>query len=174
MVFLVAVYSNQVIWEFDVSLKDCDICLCDDKVRQLQLSSKIATAKNVAKVAEDYLKGDKSSADDSRENACMLVSGSSKDESEEKWLYHELLKELDACMLAYFSFHWNHASALLEHVGVSSMACFACLQEYSFSTTNYFCSVIYLGLCQAVVLWLLSCVHFWNAFFKCRHNSVDY
>jgi hypothetical protein len=85
-------------------------------VRQLQLNSKIATAKNVAKVAEDYLKGDKSSADDSRENACMLVYGSSKDESEEKWLYHELLKELDACMLAYFSFHWNHASALLEHL----------------------------------------------------------
>ncbi len=163
-----------VIWEFDVSLKDCDMCLCDDKVRQLQLSSKIATAKNVAKVAEDYLKGDKSSADDSRENACILVSGSSEDESEEKWLYHELLKELDACMLAYFSFHWNHASALLEHVGVSSMACFVCLQEYSFSTTNYFCSVIYLGLCQAIVLWLLSCVHFWNAFFKCRYNSVGY
>ncbi|CAK9197391.1 unnamed protein product, partial [Sphagnum troendelagicum] len=88
----------------------------DYVVRQLQLSSKIATAKNVAKVAEDYLKGDKSSADDSRENACMLVSGSSEDESEEKWLYHELLKELDACMLAYFSFHWNHASALLEHL----------------------------------------------------------
>jgi hypothetical protein len=87
------------------------------KVRQLELSSEIAKAKNVAKVAEAYLKGDKSSTDDSRENACMLVSGVSEEGSEEeKRLYHEVLKELDACMLAYFSFHWKHASALTEQV----------------------------------------------------------
>ncbi len=36
------------------------------KVRQLKLSSEIAKAKNVAKVAKAYLKGDKSSTDDSR------------------------------------------------------------------------------------------------------------
>jgi hypothetical protein len=89
----------------------------DYVVRQLELSSEVAKAKNVAKVAEAYLKGDKSSIDDSRENACMLVSGVSEEGSEEeKRLYHEVLKELDACMLAYFSFHWKHASALTEQV----------------------------------------------------------
>ncbi|CAM6046406.1 unnamed protein product [Sphagnum compactum] len=71
----------------------------------------------LSKVAEAYLKGDKSSTDDSRENACMLVSGVSEEGSEEEnRLYHEVLKELDACMLAYFSFHWKHASALTEQL----------------------------------------------------------
>jgi hypothetical protein len=87
-------------------------------VRQLELCPDTTVARTLAKMAEDYLRGDKSSSDRSRENVCILVSGpiDQKSNEELEHLHSELLKEIDACMVAYFSFHWKHASAIIDQV----------------------------------------------------------
>jgi hypothetical protein len=87
-------------------------------VRQLELCPDTTVARTLAKMAEDYLRGDKSSSDRSSENVCILVSGQIDQKSNEELehLHSELLKEIDACMVAYFSFHWKHASAIIDQV----------------------------------------------------------
>ncbi|BFI10918.1 hypothetical protein MPTK1_3g18830 [Marchantia polymorpha subsp. ruderalis] len=87
-------------------------------VRQMGLDAKTQAAMRVAKVAEDYLRGDKSRADDSLEIIFTFLSsicpGTTDDEIE--YLNRQLVKELDVCMLSYFSFHWEHTGKIIDQV----------------------------------------------------------
>ena len=76
------------------------------------------SAPALASAAEAYLRGDKSASDGSRHHLFLLVSSACALVTAEEitGLGQALVGELDACMLAYFGFHWRHAEALLDQV----------------------------------------------------------
>ncbi|KAJ7296361.1 hypothetical protein O6H91_Y128600 [Diphasiastrum complanatum] len=90
----------------------------DYVVRQIGLGRSSAVGKRLAVVAEGYLRGDKSHLDRSLEGLFIFLSKACPEMADEEMerLNQELVKELDACMLAYFSFHWHHSAALLDQV----------------------------------------------------------
>lgn len=79
-------------------------------------------AKRLVKVAEDYLRGDKSKSDESLDNLFVFLHrvcpSVTDDEIED--LNRQFVQELDICMVSYFSFHWQHASKTVDQV--SSLA----------------------------------------------------
>ncbi|KAG6557385.1 hypothetical protein Mapa_000654 [Marchantia paleacea] len=90
----------------------------DYVVRQMGLDGKTQAAMRVAKVAEDYLRGDKSRADDSLEIIFTFLSSicPATTDDEIEYLNRQLVQELDVCMLSYFSFHWEHTSKIIDQV----------------------------------------------------------
>lgn len=97
-------------------------------MRQLGIPPELAAAHLLAQAADDYVKGDKSRADKSRENllalaasACSQVAQQDHERHVQK-LTRKLIQELDTCMLAYFGFHWHHAGLLIEQVGAAAIA----------------------------------------------------
>ncbi|XP_024526494.1 uncharacterized protein LOC9662922 [Selaginella moellendorffii] len=84
--------------------------------RQIGLSKNSPVAKALAKVAMEYLNGDKSPSDGSLENIAAFLSKRLKDPSSSQMVFDELVKELDSCMISYFSFHWQHSAHLLDQV----------------------------------------------------------
>lgn len=84
-------------------------------MRQLELDSHTAIAKLVSKVAEGYLRDARNVASESKEIACVLVAGMTHDESL-KQVTEEILQELEICVVAYFSFHWHNATAVIDKV----------------------------------------------------------
>eukprot|EP00271_Cylindrocystis_brebissonii_P015085 TRINITY_DN3704_c0_g6_i1.p1 TRINITY_DN3704_c0_g6~~TRINITY_DN3704_c0_g6_i1.p1 ORF type:complete len:587 (+),score=94.36 TRINITY_DN3704_c0_g6_i1:473-2233(+) len=90
----------------------------DYVVRQLGIPICHGSSPALAKAAEDYLMGNKSQADTSRENLLALVTSACAMVSDDHvaHLTHELLAELDACMLTYFSFHWKHAGLVIDQI----------------------------------------------------------
>lgn len=68
----------------------------------------------LSKFADDYLVN-RNSSDGGQENIFVHLTGLlSEDEIES--LYVELLREFEACMLSYFSFHWDHSSHIIDQV----------------------------------------------------------
>ncbi|XP_024528801.1 uncharacterized protein LOC9631455 [Selaginella moellendorffii] len=91
----------------------------DYVTRQLGLRKGSAIARRLAEVAKDYLAGDKSSSDHSLEGILVFLSKIGADPDDEAVmldLHREIVRELDACMISYFAFHWHHASQLLDQV----------------------------------------------------------
>ncbi|KAL2633664.1 hypothetical protein R1flu_005143 [Riccia fluitans] len=90
----------------------------DYVVRQMGLDEKSAAGKRLSKVAEDYLRGDKSKSDDSLENLFLFVSKACPQtpDDEIERLNLQLVKELDVSMLTYFSFHWEHTGKIIDQV----------------------------------------------------------
>ncbi|KAL3694085.1 hypothetical protein R1sor_007736 [Riccia sorocarpa] len=90
----------------------------DYVVRTMGLDPKSPAATRLSKVAEDYLRGDKSKSDDSLENLFLFVSKACPQtpDDEVERLNLELVKELDVCMLSYFSFHWEHTGKIIDQV----------------------------------------------------------
>ena len=88
-------------------------------VRQMGIPPDHGSAPALATAAEAYLRGDKSASDCSRHRLFLLVSSACAlvTAEEIKELGQALVGELDACMLAYFGFHWHHAETLLDQVG---------------------------------------------------------
>ncbi|EFJ31750.1 hypothetical protein SELMODRAFT_86594 [Selaginella moellendorffii] len=84
--------------------------------RQIGLRKNSPVAKALAKVAMEYLNGDKSPSDGSLENIAAFLSKRLKDPSSSQMVFDELVKELDSCMISYFSFHWQHSAHLLDQV----------------------------------------------------------
>jgi len=84
-------------------------------VRQLELDSHTAIAKLVCKVAEGYLRDARNVASESKDIACVLVAGMTHEESQ-KQVSEEILQELEICVVAYFSFHWRNATAVIDKV----------------------------------------------------------
>lgn len=52
---------------------------------------------------------------ESREIAIVLVSGDTQEKHEEE-ICNDMLKELEICVVSYFSFHWKNASGVIEKV----------------------------------------------------------
>ncbi|CAM6081855.1 unnamed protein product [Calypogeia fissa] len=90
----------------------------DYVVRQMGLDSDTPAAKRLAKVAEDYLRGDKSRSDESLETLFDFLTrvcpSITDDEIED--LNKQFVQELDICMVTYFSFHWDHKDKILDQV----------------------------------------------------------
>jgi len=85
-------------------------------VRQLGLDGDSPIAKTVSKAAEGYLRDDSRNAtSESKEIACMLVSGPTQEE-DEKEICQAMLLELEILVVSYFSFHWKHAASVIEKV----------------------------------------------------------
>lgn len=86
----------------------------DYVVRQLGLKE-YSTSHCLSKLADDYLRVNRSSSDGGRENTFMcLTSLLSEDEIES--FYVDIVREFEACMLSYFSFHWDHSSVIIDQV----------------------------------------------------------
>lgn len=81
-----------------VGLQPCDICYSAFK-----------------KVAEHYVQGNKSKGDTSRDELMALAVDACSCLKEDMigGLTQDLVKELDACILSFFAFHWDHADMLL-------------------------------------------------------------
>lgn len=81
-----------------IGLQPCDVCYDVFK-----------------KVAEHYVRGNKSKGDTSRDELMALAvdACSCLDEAMIRRLTQDLVKELDACILSFFGFHWDHADMLL-------------------------------------------------------------
>lgn len=79
------------------------------------LDTESTIAKTVAKAAEGYLREDQSTAKENREIAFVLVSGDTQENREEE-ICNDILKELETCIVTYFSFHWKIASGVIEKV----------------------------------------------------------
>lgn len=67
----------------------------------------------LCKLARDYLKTNKGCED----NIFAFFANEPNPES----LYVKLVEELDKCILAYFAFHWNHATLLVSQVMTHSI-----------------------------------------------------
>jgi hypothetical protein len=81
----------------------------------LGLDTESTIAKTVAKAAEGYLREDQSVSKESKEIAFVLVSGDTQEKHEEE-ICNDMLKELEICVVSYFSFHWKNASGVIEKV----------------------------------------------------------
>lgn len=79
------------------------------------LDTESTISKIVAKAAEGYLREDQSMTKESREIAIVLVSGDTQEKHEEE-ICNDMLKELEICVVCYFSFHWKNASGVIEKV----------------------------------------------------------
>lgn len=88
----------------------------DYVVRLLGLDGNTAIAKTVSEAAEGYLRDDSRKVhSENKEIVCMLVSGPSQ-QDEENDICQDILLELEVLVVTYFSFHWKHASAIIEQV----------------------------------------------------------
>jgi hypothetical protein len=84
--------------------------------RQIGLQACDVCYDTFMKVAEHYVRGDKSKSDTSRDELMALAVDACSCLNEERVgdLTQDLVKELDACILSFFGFHWNNAELLLE------------------------------------------------------------
>lgn len=55
----------------------------------------------------------RSNSDGGQENIFVHLTSLLSDNEIES-LYVELVREFEACMLGYFSFHWDHSSAIID------------------------------------------------------------
>ena len=85
-------------------------------VRQLEVDSHNAISETFAKAAEGYLRDPRIVDTESKEIACMLVAGLTHEDEIDKKICDEILQELETCVVAYFSFHWQHATSVVEKV----------------------------------------------------------
>ncbi|KAJ7296129.1 hypothetical protein O6H91_Y142300 [Diphasiastrum complanatum] len=88
-------------------------------VRQIGLSKSSEVGKRLAEVAERYLHGgEQSPSNQTLESLICFINGACPRIGDEElgFLNRELVKELDACMLSYFSFHWHYTAELLDQV----------------------------------------------------------
>ena len=85
-------------------------------VRQFKLDSQSAIAKTVANAAEGYLRDARNVASESKEIVCILVAGLTHADEKDKKICEEILQELEICVVTYFSFHWKHATSVIEKV----------------------------------------------------------
>jgi hypothetical protein len=69
-----------------------------------------------AKAAEGYLRDPRIVDTESKEVACLLVAGFTQEDENDKKICDEILQELETCVVAYFSFHWQHATSVVEKV----------------------------------------------------------
>eukprot|EP00897_Mesotaenium_endlicherianum_P009991 jgi/Mesen1/901/ME001156S00135 len=83
-------------------------------VRQVGVPPDHPVAAPLAQAAEDYLKGDKSKADHSRDEVLALICSATEAQSEITLTAQHLVAELDACLVTYFGFHWHHADVLVD------------------------------------------------------------
>lgn len=72
------------------------------------------------RTANHYLKKDTLKADGSIDQFLNLVEISNPDLNEEDLenLVDKFIAELDACVLSYFGFHWDHADLIVDQVCV--------------------------------------------------------
>lgn len=85
-------------------------------MRQLELDTHSAIAKTLAKAAEGYVRDARNVASESKEIACVLVVGLTHEDENDKKICDEILQELEICVVAYFSFHWQHATSVVDQV----------------------------------------------------------
>lgn len=83
-------------------------------VRQLRLTGPHGYFR-LTKIAEEYLRGDKSSSAMSQESIYSYLS-SIYTKQEIQPLCAQLLHELDSCILSYFAFHWEHSKYIINQV----------------------------------------------------------
>lgn len=62
----------------------------------------------LCKLANNYLKRTKNCMDDIDDFFANILDSES--------LYVKFIEELDKCILGYFAFHWDHATALISQV----------------------------------------------------------
>ena len=85
-------------------------------VRQLGLDETSTIAQTVSKAAEGYLRDDsRSPKSENKQIVLELVLGLIPEE-DEKEIFEEVLRELEVCVVSYFSFHWQHAASFIEKV----------------------------------------------------------
>lgn len=95
-------------------------------VRQLGLDADSPIAKTVSKAAEGYLRDDsRKVTSESKQIACELVSGPMQGndvlEVMQKDICQDMLLELEIFVVAYFSFHWQHAPSIIEKVSATCL-----------------------------------------------------
>ncbi|KAG0585552.1 hypothetical protein KC19_2G020400 [Ceratodon purpureus] len=92
------------------------VVVCPCSVRQLELDSHSVIGQTVAKAAEGYLRDPRNVASESKDIACVLVAGLTHEDENDKKICQEILQELEICLVAYFSSHWQHATSVVEKV----------------------------------------------------------
>ncbi|XP_057841419.2 calmodulin calcium-dependent NAD kinase isoform X2 [Cryptomeria japonica] len=83
-------------------------------VRQLGIMTPDGDSR-LSKLAEEYLRGDKSNSDRSRESILLYLSDMCPEDEIES-LYKVITDELDSCILSYFAFHWDHSMFTINQI----------------------------------------------------------
>ncbi|GLJ31600.1 hypothetical protein SUGI_0634280 [Cryptomeria japonica] len=83
-------------------------------VRQLGIMTPDGDSR-LSKLAEEYLRGDKSNSDGSPESICLYLSDMYP-EGEIESLYKLIIDEIDSCILSYFAFQWDHSMFMINQV----------------------------------------------------------